>query len=569
MLEAKLNMQFIAGRDVMKVLRLNVFYIITFILMSMFSIGCGGGGGSSPKVDSGTDPSGGGSGVGNTTRYTVTLNQPDSKYGTIITIPSIPKDGKIKKGTWMAFIFAPAKDFASEHWVSGWHGAKVDSSHPNIASLEVSEDVAVNLIIKKKYTVTLNQPNSAYGTITSSPKIPNDGKVKEGTDLTFTFTPKGNFNAEQWVSGWQGAKEDTNNFKKASLKVAGDVTVELAFSAVAEGNFSDPTEIGEAVTITVLGEQFDMIYSNDENIVFPFSPNEWTPVNNKTASLNREFFMGKTEVSNSLMVKVLQWAYDCGKFSNTPGDHNYLDGTTVKYGGQELLDLDASDIKIHYASKKFTIDSGYEKHPVVFVSWYGAIMFCNWITEMRDGNTSNCVYSEPDTDWEHGETVATASKSGYRLPSNEEWEYAGRYIGTVAPTEGALVTGYIAKNKNGGSSSLTEGYFWTPADYASGAINDCGNTAETRLVAWFKDDAEMGAGGNKLMAIAKKRANNLGLYDMNGNAREWCFDADGSERVRRGGSWKEPSYYVKVGYWGSYSPSRADGDLGFRFARSK
>jgi formylglycine-generating enzyme required for sulfatase activity len=317
-----------------------------------------------------------------------------------------------------------------------------------------------------------------------------------------------------------------------------------------------------------------MIYANNrESITFPFSPNRGTPVDNQKETLTKKFFMSETQVTNALMAEVLNWAYDHGKFSTTVGDPNGLDNTTVKYGGQELLDLNygAQYMKISYntLTHKFSVAEDYEKHPVVCVTWYGAIMFCNWLTEMRDGvgNTDNCVYTVPDTGWIHTGTGRDDSKTGYRLPSSEEWEYAARYIGTTPPTEGNLATEYIARGKNNGHADLTAGYYWTPADYASGAIKDYTNETETRAVAWYKGDPDMG--GDKLMPVKRKTANQLGLYDMSGNVWEWCFTVDGSYRVYRGGSWNDSAYSVQAGYWSDYYPDYAVYGIGFRFVRTQ
>jgi len=335
--------------------------------------------------------------------------------------------------------------------------------------------------------------------------------------------------------------------------------------------FDNATTPGQSVSITVGSETVKMIYANNqESIIFPFSPTSGTPVDINPATLTRKFFMSETQVTNALMVAVLQWAYNNGKFSTTVGDHNGLDSTTAKHGGQQLLDLDDTYIKINYSSGIFTVDSGYADHPVVCVTWYGAVMFCNWLTEMRDGNTANVVYTDIDTTWDHTETVENADRTGYRLPSSEEWEYAARYIGTTAPTEGDLPAEYVAQDHNDGDSTLTAGYYWTPADYASGAIKDYNNVQATRAVAWYEGDTDMTTyPADCLMPVAQKTANQLGLYDMSGNVWECCFTVRGSGRVRRGGSFNGSAGNMQVGSWYFNDPRQEYGNFGFRFARTQ
>jgi len=339
----------------------------------------------------------------------------------------------------------------------------------------------------------------------------------------------------------------------------------------AESGFAGATTVGTQGSITVGSKTVKMIYANNQpSIIFPFSPTDGTPVDNYPATLTKKFFMSETQVTNALMVEVLQWAYNNDKFSTTVDDHNGLDSTTAKHGGQQLLDLDDPDIKINYSSESFTVDTGYEDYPVVSVTWYGSIMFCNWLTEMRDGNTTNVVYTGIDTTWVHTETDEDAAKTGYRLPSSEEWEYAARYIGTTAPTEGDLATEYVAKSHNLGHDTLTAGYYWTPADYSSGAIGDYTNETETRAVAWYSEDSDMTTSPtNCLMPVAQKTANQLGIRDMSGNVWEWCFTASVSYRVGRGGNWFQPAELMQVGFWAGGDPSSEFSILGFRFARTQ
>ena len=283
--------------------------------------------------------------------------------------------------------------------------------------------------------------------------------------------------------------------------------------------------------------------------------------------------MGETEVTNAVMAAVLQWAYNSGRFSSIVGDHNYLDSTTAKYGGQQLLDLDDTNCRVYYdGDGAFSAESGFENKPVTNVTWYGSVMFCNWLTEMRDGNTDNLIYTNIDTDWASSETLDSASKTGYRLPYSVEFEYAARYLGSSMPSSGgSLDTEYVSLNYNDdGTSSLTDGYFWTPGDYASGAIEDYTNTGACQTVAVYEDSSPKPTDEASVKSLGAGSANVLGIYDMCGNVRERMFDehSSGSCWIQAGG-WSSNVEYLKIGDWVYSLPVGEDqGDSGFRLCRT-
>ncbi len=231
------------------------------------------------------------------------------------------------------------------------------------------------------------------------------------------------------------------------------------------------------------------------------------------------------------------------------------------------------------------------QHPVTMVSWRDAIIWCNALSEMTgaevvyvangtNGTTEGAVLRSSVTNAYGGSNVENVVKSeddnltrkGYRLPTNKEWEYTARYVGTDAGGR----TDYVSKDVNAGHPDLTEGYFWTPAAYASGGTGPRTGTNATDYphfnpFAWYGDSTTAPNGNTtSTQPVGQKAENALDLYDMSGNVLEWCFTASGSRRVYRGGCCVDSAIGLQVGRWLSAAgPVYRGSGVGFRFARTQ
>jgi len=179
--------------------------------------------------------------------------------------------------------------------------------------------------------------------------------------------------------------------------------------------------------------------------------------------------------------------------------------------------------------------------PVERVSWFDAIEYCNALSKTE---RLPLAYNKNGDLLDSNRNVTTdiTKVKGYRLPTEAEWEYAAR--------EGKNTKGY----KYSGSNNINE-------------------------VGWYFDNSR-----NKTHEVGMKQPNELGIYDMSGNVWEWCTDWDanytissvknpyiykGSDKVERGGSWKNNDIYVRISLRSKNEPSYSRYFLGFRVARTK
>ncbi|MEN1760357.1 formylglycine-generating enzyme family protein [Anoxynatronum sibiricum] len=172
------------------------------------------------------------------------------------------------------------------------------------------------------------------------------------------------------------------------------------------------------------------------------------------------------------------------------------------------------------AKKMLEVGAKANNMPVMKVSWYEAVSFCNRLSKACGLQECYAI------DKHSGHVGFEPQANGYRLPTDAEWQYACK--------------------------ATSEGYRY-------GEITD---------IAWYKDNAE-----EQVHEAGKKQPNEWGLYDMLGNVWEWCWDlydekTYGEYRVFRGGSWAEEARGCGATSRRRGHPTFKIDDLGFRLARS-
>ena len=250
--------------------------------------------------------------------------------------------------------------------------------------------------------------------------------------------------------------------------------------------------------------------------------------------ITRDFWMGAHEIT---VGQFRQFVQASGYVPESIRDGTGAYGFNANYDPSrtERGDLfEGRDVRYSWQNTGFAQT---DRHPVVNVTWNDAVAMAAWLSQ-KEGAV-------------------------YRLPTEAEWEYAAR----------------------GGSRTR-----YPAGDHPDVLLKTANTFDRETALRWprWREQAGHGSDGYPFTApVGSYQPNAFGLYDMIGNAWEWCADwygedyyarspiddprgpAEGNARVRRGGSWHSWPLYARVAFRNWNTPETRYVLVGFRLVREK
>jgi len=256
---------------------------------------------------------------------------------------------------------------------------------------------------------------------------------------------------------------------------------------------------------------------------------------------------------------------------NVMGDKEYDDETVHRvtvgdfYLGRTEVTFAEYDRFCEATGREKPSDKGWGRgnRPVINITWYDVVEYCNWLSSQQGLSayyTIDKTRKDPNntatSDYQKWTITPNCGANGYRLPTEAEWEYAAREGGK--------------RVRFGNGKDVID-----PKDINFDARE--GDEKPYSVVGELRE---------KTVPVGSLNSPNaLGLHDMSGNVREWCWDwygrsyptgaqnnpqgADnGIYRVTRGGGWHTTPGICRAANRYNDLPTFRRYSIGFRLARS-
>jgi formylglycine-generating enzyme required for sulfatase activity len=351
--------------------------------------------------------------------------------------------------------------------------------------------------------------------------------------MTFAFTTAGTGGgtyevavpAGSWASGKKYTYEVT--LKRNEAEITGSVgdwadggaypvtgTPEVQYIVetvlIPKGTFLMGSSNGSAAGVGTPG--------TDPNVTAS-EPNRYSDETQHSVTLTKDYYMSKYPITNAQYAEFLNDAGVDGSGRKTDIQSNQI---LIQASGGSY------DWGLHCNAGQWEPVAGYENHPVIYVSWYGAKAYAEW--------------------------------AGGDLPTEAQWERAAR--GGVENMPFGIGDG---KHLTGAMANFDGRY---PYDLDGGGH--------------YSDASGAYAGGTTAVGSYPAYASAYGLYDMHGNVYEWCLDqwdfsdnyaglpvtdplcTAGSYRVLRGGLWNGYAQGCRSAYRFAFNPDIRYTFVGFR-----